>query len=508
MSITDDLQKIEIEGLAATKTELAAKLKRLERALSIDELQRILDTTIKHDGPNKVISFLSMLLTYTDCEQINVGFLAESSTGKSYIPLELSWYFPSEDVIKLGYVSPTSFFHEQGRVEVEETFEGFKRVKIHVNLARKLLIFLDMPHAGLLERLRPLLSHDERVIEVRITDRNEKMGLKTKRVVVEGYPTVVFCSANESMNEQEKTRLLLLSPEKTQEKLWASLILKLEREGDREAFTKYMESEPSRVFLKNRVELIKTAGIKNIVIPKPLREAILTRFRLKRQYLQPRHTRDVSRLLALIKAYALLNYMHRPREGDSIAVTDEDLDVGFKLYEQISEPNELGISPELFEVYQAWRKQNVESFTITEFQKFYFKVFRKPIGYMKARVTLKNLAAAGLLTESTDEKDKRQSRFNLMEIFYSGGEGNSSPSPPEQNSLMGDSSPAPPKQNSLVFQLVAEFKAAYPQCFNNVEFYDWFNRKGVQTKDIEALLKRLTENGEVFSSSEGVWRWA
>ena len=273
--ITSELEHIEkeakteaLEGLASTKEELALKLQSLEKPLTIEGLQQILDTTIKCDGPNKVITFLTMLLTYTDSEQVNVGFLAESSTGKSYIPLELSWYFPKEDVIKLGYVSPTAFFHEWGQIEKTETFEGERHAKIHVNLANKLLIFLDMPHAGLLERLRPLLSHDERQIQSRITDRTQKYGMKTKTVIITGYPTVLFCSANESLNEQEKTRLLLLSPEKSQEKLLAALMLKLLKESDREAFNRYMESEPSRVFLRARVECIKAAGIKNIISPR------------------------------------------------------------------------------------------------------------------------------------------------------------------------------------------------------------------------------------------------
>ncbi|MEM3824424.1 MAG: hypothetical protein QXH87_05760, partial [Candidatus Bathyarchaeia archaeon] len=405
--------EVDYSGLATSKEELKEKLRNLNRPLSIEELTQILDTTIKNDTSNKVITFLGMLLTYTNSEQINIGFLAESSTGKSYLPLEVSWYFPAEDVIKLGYVSPTAFFHEQGQVEVEET-EGYKRVKIHVNLRQKILVFLDMPHSGLLERLRPLLSHDERTIEVRITDRKEKRGLLTKRVIIQGFPTVIFCSANETMSEQEKTRLLLLSPEKTQEKLLSALIIKLEREGDKEAFNKFMESEPSRVFLKQRVEIIKSAHINDIIIPKPLREAILKRFLAKRPYLQPRHTRDVSRLLALIKAHALLNYMHRSREDDNITVNMEDVEAGFSLYEQICEPNEIGISPELYEIYKAWENNGFEGFNITEFQKFYFKTFHKPVGYERARRILKNLAAAGLLTEGPDETDRRQIRFSLL----------------------------------------------------------------------------------------------
>ncbi|MEM2463966.1 MAG: hypothetical protein QXY07_04710, partial [Candidatus Bathyarchaeia archaeon] len=59
-----------------------------------------------------------------------------------------------------------------------------------------------------------------------------------------------------------------------------------------------------------------------------------------------------------------------------------------------------------------------------------------------------------------------------------------------------------------VGELLKQFRAAYPECFNNCEFYVWFNRKGLPAKEIEALFKLLVERGEVFSTYEGVWRWA
>ncbi|MCX8178070.1 MAG: hypothetical protein N3F10_07250, partial [Candidatus Bathyarchaeota archaeon] len=80
--------------------------------LTVEDVIDILGSTVKHDDQNKAITFLTMLLTYTDQDQINIGFLAESSSGKSYIPLELSAYFPEEDVVKFGYASPTAFFHD------------------------------------------------------------------------------------------------------------------------------------------------------------------------------------------------------------------------------------------------------------------------------------------------------------------------------------------------------------------------------------------------------------
>lgn len=87
-----------------------------------------------------------MLLTYMEEDQINLGFLPESSTGKSYIPLELSGLFPSEDVIKLGYASPTSFFHDWGTSVTDpsddrDVPEKKKRKITHIDLHQKILTF-------------------------------------------------------------------------------------------------------------------------------------------------------------------------------------------------------------------------------------------------------------------------------------------------------------------------------------------------------------------------------
>src|SRR5208283_5375880 len=100
-----------------------------------------------------------------------------------------------------------------------------------VNLERNLLIFLDQPHAKLLENLRPLLSHDKKEIQLKITNKSEKSGQRSENILVRGYPTVVFCTANYKQNDQEKTRLLLLSPEHSQEKLREAILLKIEKES-------------------------------------------------------------------------------------------------------------------------------------------------------------------------------------------------------------------------------------------------------------------------------------
>jgi len=397
------------------------QLKELNKPLTVNDLIEILGSTVKHDNENKVITFLTMLLTYTNSDQTNIGFLAESSTGKSYLPLELSWFFPKEDILKLGYASPTAFFHQQGEWQTDlgdkrDVEENKKRKVKYIDLCQKILLFLDQPHDQLLQRLRSLLSHDDREITFEITDKTEKYGLRTKKIVIRGFPTVIFCSAQMGMEQQEKTRLLLLSPETNQEKLRESIFFKIERESDREAFYRRMEEEPNRRLLAQRVEDVKNARIKHINIPEGLRRQIYQQFLKDHRFLIPRNQRDVSRLLSIIKGHALLNFMHRKRVEDSVAVDREDVEVGFRLYYTVAEANEMGLSPELYNIFQKLRPQiNENGISLNEFQAAYFKEFHKPIGYDPARKTLKTLSSVGLLTENPDPNDRRVVRYFVSE---------------------------------------------------------------------------------------------
>ena len=71
--------------------------------------------------------------------------------------------------------------------EWDDELKGYR-----VNLERKILIFLDQPHDALLQRLRPLLSHDQKELMMKITDKRELKGLRTKSVIVRGFPTAFF----------------------------------------------------------------------------------------------------------------------------------------------------------------------------------------------------------------------------------------------------------------------------------------------------------------------------
>jgi len=384
--------------------------------LSPQELVEILGLTIKEDEENKLVTFLCQLSAYTEDAQFNISFNAPSSTGKSYIPIEIARLFPKEDVKELAYCSPTAFFHDVG--EYNKEFGGYV-----VDLSRKIMIFLDQPHNDLLARLRPLLSHDEKEISLKITDKTQKYGLKTKNVLLKGYPAVIFCTTGLRIDEQEGTRFLLLSPETNQEKIREGVLTAIKKEIDAQAYRAWLDENPSRRLLKERIKAIRQEGIKEIKISSS--EEIKAKFLSQNKILKPRHQRDIKRLLSLIKVFALLNLWWRERDGRTVTANEADVESAFAIWEKISVSQELNLPPYIFELYQKvilnlWKEKNVEDdnfaglevrvgMTRQEILERYYKVYGRMLDTCQLRQQiLPMLEIAGLINQEPDPNDKRK----------------------------------------------------------------------------------------------------
>ena len=387
--------------------------------LSPEELDQILDLTIKKDSMNKLLTFLGELSAYTEDDQLNLSYNAPSSTGKSYIPIEVSQLFPEEDVIEIGYCTPTAFFHEQGEY-VEETNSYV------VDLSHKILLFLDQPCNELLARLRPLLSHDRKEIKHKITDRTQKSGLRTKNVVMIGYPAVIFCTAGLKIDEQETTRFLLLSPEMSQEKISQGIYEAIKKQSDTKNYVTEIESNQERKHLKERIRAIKQENVKEIIVGPDLQQEISKRFLGGKKALQPRHNRDIKRVIALIKLLALLNLWWREKNDSKIYASNEDVDQAFKIWGEISKSQELGISPYIYDIFTkvicpAWlEKKNiitndlcesasVPGLTRKEILYRYHMVYGKylDVHHLRHQI-LPMLETAGLIIQEPDPIDRRQ----------------------------------------------------------------------------------------------------
>lgn len=385
------------------------------KPMAASDIKEVLGLTIKRDEVNKVVTFQCMLSAYTETNQFNISFNAPSSTGKSYIPLEISTLFPTADMLKLGNCSPTAFFHERGVYDKEKN-------TITVDLSRRIIVFMDMPNNDLLQRLRSLLSHDEKSIESKITDKNQKGGNRTKTVVIKGFPSVIFCSAGLKIDEQEGTRFILLSPETTQDKLREGIQQRILKEADEQAFRDWLNADPGRQLLKLRIQAIRQEKIEDIIVTDDAKETINQYFFEGKSILKPRHQRDIGRLMGLTKTFALLNVWFRERKGKTLYATMDDAVEAISVWDKIAESQEHNLPPYVYEVYKdvilpAWQEKNEDKLphepwvglSQQEVMKKHFKSRGTLLPEWQLRQqVLTMLETAGLITKEQDENDKRR----------------------------------------------------------------------------------------------------
>ena len=382
------------------------------KELYIEHIRGILGLTIKEDDVNKVITFLVFLSAFTEESQMNVSFNAPSSTGKTYLPLQIASLFPECSVKTIGHCSPTAFFHD---VSAQDE----KNDCLVADLSRSILIFLDQPHNQLLEYLRPILSHDKKEIMIKITVKKKGYGLRTKNILIIGYPVVIFCSAGLKIDEQESTRFFLLSPEISQSKIRQAVNEKVKKETDRVAYNSQLEANPNRQLLMERIEAIRDEHITYININSP--DKLQDRFLSMRKRLKPRHSRDIGRLIALVKAFALLNLWHRERDGSIITANDRDIDSAFILWEGISQSQENNIPPYIFDFYSEiiYPLCNGKDTGVTrgEIIRKYFEVRESTIpDWQLRREILPMLEMAGLIIQEQDPDDKRRMLISVPQV--------------------------------------------------------------------------------------------
>jgi hypothetical protein len=381
----------------------------LTREVTFQEVSAILSTSIKKDEAAKLITFCGMLLAQSNEDQLNLGFQSESSAGKSYIPIEVASYFPKEEVEILASASPTAFYHD-GKWDNE------KKVLFR-DLEHKNLIFLDQPHFQLLEKLRPLLSKDMKELYYKITDKNQRQGLRTKNVIIRGFPSVFFCTTRTDPDEQEKTRMILLSPSTDQEKLRESLELVSLKKSNPEEYRKRIQHDPRRSWLVDRIKAIRQWGIREVLVPNDGKD-VYERFMKEHVYLLPRHQRDFPRIFSFIKAHALLNCFKREKvlnghadKPVAIIANQADIDAGFQLYKEIEQSNELGLSPYIFKIYREVIQPLLNpqvGLSRKEIRSKYYTVFHKTLAAKLEESVIMQLEGAGLIEQSPDPEDKRK----------------------------------------------------------------------------------------------------
>lgn len=399
----------------------------ITKELTLEDLNKILSTTIKGDYSLKTIIFLLALLTFTEDSQTGAIVTGESSLGKTYNIKQCLWFFPEDVVDTQAGASAKSFIHRASGILVDsetlspidysmkpekgdsadawnEWYKILRNSGLLLDYSGKIFVLPDMENTDLLKVLRPILSHDNKISKFSIAEKTPN-GFRTKDVFIRGFFTVFFASATTIIDEQESSRFFLLSPSDDKDKMKSSLDLISRINSDPE-YAKWYENDPERCTLKHRVTAIRDFRCGQIYIPKELMSNLEQWFIEKTATINPKIQRDFPRLISLAKAWSLLNWKNRVTnvETNDLQCNQTDIDTAKKIYEEIIKCNELGLTPEEYNLWLLIREKVVDGLRISQIQDLYYQAKRRNISNRRLRGILTNFVRSGLIREEKEER--------------------------------------------------------------------------------------------------------
>lgn len=391
------------------------------KEMAVEDIAEVLDSTIKFDFTNKVITFLAMLLAYTDSDQLNIMFSASSSTGKSFICHEVSKYFPQQDVNIYGKTTPNAFYYSQKLRKMDE-----KSGEPFIDLERRIMIFVEQPDCQLQANLRAILSHEKKKVPFAITNKSKSGRNAAEEGYILGYPSAFFCSANTTIDEQEQTRSIILSPDSFRKKVLAGIDAYIDKNCHRDIFDAKLQSDESRRLLMERILYIKSLNVTNVDVGDSdyLRQCFINAMN---DNVPPSAMRGIQKFTALAKAMALLNAPFRMANG-KITATNKDIDEAMKLWDAICGSMAYSLPPQLFSIYRnvilfAWcekKKHNKQSkgITLKEFRAEYYKQMGNYPSVDSVQKWISVLETSDFIEcKKSDEGDKRE-KLIIPLVFF------------------------------------------------------------------------------------------
>jgi len=373
----------------------------LEDENLLPNILNILDKRIKKEEKNKLIVFLVYLSAYGS-NPLNMFLKGESSIGKTYLAKSVAEYFPEEDVLFIGDMSPKALIHEHGEVK-----EG----KVYVSLENKILVFLESPRRQTLDMLKPILSHDRKEIEYKIADKSGSGKLQTKSVIITGWPATTYCTTDCKVLEELSTRSLLATPEITEEKISQVLTYKGKKYSRP---WEEMEEDEQEQILTNSLNLLK----EDIEVCVPYAGVLAEQYEKG----EPRVMRDFDKLMELIRMSAFLHQrqrMHFENNGGNrfIIATEYDYWVGKLLFDAIRETTCTGIPQPVIDFYEDIITQIQGIINYQSLREHYVSIHKRPISTTHLRNRfIEPLESVGWLIRELDPVDGRRVIFKECRI--------------------------------------------------------------------------------------------
>jgi len=344
----------------------------------IDDLLIHLSKTVKKDVVIQKTIQLVAVSAYTD-NPLNLFEKGPTSVGKSYITVNSLRYWPKEDVLMLGGLSPKSLIHDTsfGRLEDAQgnlILEGFdeegkpylyyadtservhkskyKEMRKIIDLKCKILVFLEAPQYETYMMLRPILSHDTKEITYKFVDKTGRGSMKTITVILRNWPATIFCTTDSKFLAELISRSITVSPAEDVDKYKAANQLT----GENMAFPEDA-NDPELDNLQDKVNKICGYLRRNSIVPKC--PAAAYRYPdLPHQI--PDDMRHYKQFFSLIQNSALLNVEVRPvirfqsskiEKMDYVITTKPDYDLFAEFYNEFGESTRTGISKKALDLY-------------------------------------------------------------------------------------------------------------------------------------------------------------
>jgi len=225
-------------------------------------------------------------------------------------------------------------------------------------------------------------------------------------------------------------------------------------------------------------------------------------------------------LLNLIKYWALLNCKRRkildnhveipvqdgqgndlePKIGKIIESNDIDREVGFILYQSICASNELGVSPEVYRIYQKVFEPNDDGTGLTKEQisAGFLKVFHRPLGARRLnKEILPNLLASGLIyDDETTGKGGKAKVYRLSKHMEEKIIG-------EEINMGAQTSLVTPKNNQEKLNFILGL--FLPQLHLDIPSIESQTNGTIPKEEIPKLLNILLDGRQIYQPSQDMY---
>lgn len=392
-------------------------------------IDQALEKTIKHDQMHRRLVLLSMISAYGP-NPLNVTLKAETTTGKSWIMTQTATFFPERDVLKYCDASPKAFYWKFGKLKCKEHGDecppNCKSEKYKViSFRNKILMFLDQPNDLLLQHMKPLLSHDERILVRAVTDPSRRGSTKTIEIHLEDWPSLCFASCQQQTDPEIASRTFIISPDDSAEKIDQVIDFQTLKEKDPHKWKQEYENDQQVIIAKQIIKEIKelSESYKSIVIEKPYIDYLEKQFK-ERFPTCPRSMRAFPQLLGVIDAVTMLNHRTRNKtecEDDTLKIssTIEDGKAALEILEHFLEGLKYGLSNAVIDTYHNIIKPLIKTNGPVSKRDIILKyrdVKGRWIGERWIhRYYITPILDRGLLNEDQDPTDKRRVLYTLNE---------------------------------------------------------------------------------------------